>query len=210
MKTPSSAHILAFIALFASLSGTSYAAGKLIVTGRDIRDNTVSGLDVQNGSISESDLSAPVREKLNDDCSGEAGSCGNGNGSPSAGQPFGEIPSGTTVTGVWGGRMMPSTTAYVQWTVSLPGIAPVELTNETVNAAPSELTRDEGGENCTGSSRNPTAPRGQVCLYIEYVDGQTTEVRGYGHTKYGFVVDALISPRKGPAGVYGTWAYTAA
>lgn len=201
MNKPSSAHILAFIALFTSLSGTSYAAGKLLITGNDIRNNTVSGLDVQNGTITEGDLSRPVREKLNEDCEG---GCSNGQSGT-----FGEIPSGTTVTGVWGGRMMPSTTAYVQWTVSLPGIAPVELTNEDVNAAPSELTRDEGGEQCTGSSHNPTAPRGQVCLYIEYVDGQATEVRGYGHTKYGFVVDALISPRKGPAGVYGTWAYTA-
>lgn len=195
MKKPTSAHALAFLALFISLSGTSYAAGKLIVTGREIQNNTVSGLDVQNGSIAESDLSGPVREKLND--KGESSTS------------FGEIPSGTTVTGVWGGRMMPSAAAYVQWTVSLPGIAPVELTDYDVNAAPSDLTRDDGGQECTGDSRNPTAPPGKVCLYIEYVDGHATELRGYGHTKYGFVVDALISPRKGPAGIYGTWAYTA-
>lgn len=199
----SSAHILASIALFASFGGSSFAAGKYLVTGRDIQNSTVTGADLRDGSVQESDLSPLVQDKLDGTlCEAGSDACDGDTG------PAGTIPSGETVRGVFGGRMMPSQNAYVQWSVSLPGIAPDALTDDMVNAAPSALARD-ADEECTGSAKNPTAPKGKVCLYLVYADGYATELRGYGHTKYGFVVDALIGPRNGPAGVYGTWAYTA-
>ena len=47
------ANVVATLALFLALGGTSYA---LTVTGRDVRDNSLTGRDVRTGSLRSSDI----------------------------------------------------------------------------------------------------------------------------------------------------------
>ena len=57
-----SANVVAGLALFISLGGTSYAA--IAITGANIRDNTVSGRDVKKGSLGVTEFAASARAKL--------------------------------------------------------------------------------------------------------------------------------------------------
>ena len=48
------ANVLACLALFVALGGTSYAA--LVVTGKNVKDNSLTGRDIKNGSVTAADL----------------------------------------------------------------------------------------------------------------------------------------------------------
>jgi len=50
------ANVIATIALFIALGGTSMAAKKLIITGKNIKNNTVKSVDVKNYSLRAKDL----------------------------------------------------------------------------------------------------------------------------------------------------------
>ena len=54
------------------------------------------------------------------------------------------------------------------FSVELPGVAPVPLTDANVNFAPPELVgvTPDTDATCTGTVDNPTAPAGKVCIYI--------------------------------------------
>ena len=54
LRAPRHATVVAYLALFVALGGTSVAAASL--TGRDVRDNTLSSRDVRNNSLSSRDL----------------------------------------------------------------------------------------------------------------------------------------------------------
>lgn len=47
-------NVMASIALFVALGGSSYAAVK--ISGKDVRDNSLTGKDIRNGSLSGKDL----------------------------------------------------------------------------------------------------------------------------------------------------------
>lgn len=51
---PSPSFVVAVLALVLAAGGTGYAAGK--VTSADIKDNTITGRDVKNGSLERRDL----------------------------------------------------------------------------------------------------------------------------------------------------------
>jgi uncharacterized protein YjbI with pentapeptide repeats len=53
-KRPSAASILALIALFAALGGTSYAAAT--ISGKQVKNGTLTGVDVKNKSLSGADV----------------------------------------------------------------------------------------------------------------------------------------------------------
>ena len=48
------ANVIATIALFAALGGTSYAA--LTVTGKNVKNNSLSGRDIKNSSLTSTDV----------------------------------------------------------------------------------------------------------------------------------------------------------
>ena len=56
------ANVMATIAILASLGGTAYAA--VTVTGRNVRDSTLTSADVKNLSLQTADLSARDRASL--------------------------------------------------------------------------------------------------------------------------------------------------
>ena len=140
------------------------------------------------------------------------------------------IPSGITVIGAFGvgsgvtvtntfTANPPSTdtltTAYandVQQVVQLPGAAPTELGNGSVNFAPNASAAD-GDATCSGSAVAPSAPAGKVCLYLTSAPGSDTVVDGeaipgLAGSRLGFVVHA-VSATTSVTGLFGTWAYTA-
>ena len=137
------------------------------------------------------------------------------------------IPSGTTVTGAWGGRFIapnkPTTNSYLL-TTSFPVPAPVALDDAHVNTAPytpNPVVSLDGDPSCTGTADDPTAPAGKVGIYIS--DTSNATVEGFsladpgGGTseaadRYGFIVRVLDGGGTGDTAstsAYGTWAYTA-
>ena len=60
---PRPSTVLASVAVFAALGGTATAAGTLI-TGKDVKDSSLSGKDVRNGSLGTADLSKQARKSL--------------------------------------------------------------------------------------------------------------------------------------------------
>ena len=146
------------------------------------------------------------------------------------------IPSGTTVTGAFGiGSNVTATvtttvvdpedltpltpptatsttamTSDVRQVVQLPGTAPADLSNGTVNFAGGGADADPS---CSGTATAPTAPAGKVCLYLSSAAGTGTAVDGQAipglaGSRSGFVVHAT-NATLGETGAFGTWAYTA-
>jgi hypothetical protein len=125
------------------------------------------------------------------------------------------IPSGLTVTGVFGisSTVGGGLTNDLREVVQLPGLAPADLSDETVNFGPGV---GEGDPSCTGSANAPTAPAGKVCLYLTSIQGGTAPtVDGQAiplllGSRGGFVVHAAGDPiSSSSAGAFGAWAYTA-
>jgi hypothetical protein len=147
------------------------------------------------------------------------------------------IPSGVTVTGAFGigsnvtvavtTTIVPpptpdpgtptnatSTTAMtsdIRQVVQLPGPAPADLSDATVNFANAGAA--DADPACSGTAAAPTAPAGKVCLYLSsaagagtIVDGQA--IPGLAGSRSGFVVHAA-NTTLGEVGAFGTWAYTA-
>ena len=56
------AAVTSTLALVIALGGTSYAA--LVITGKDIKDNTVTSADIKNGNIKLKDLAASTQDGL--------------------------------------------------------------------------------------------------------------------------------------------------
>jgi hypothetical protein len=128
------------------------------------------------------------------------------------------IPSGLTVTGAFGissnlgdVTVGADPTDNISQVVQLPGLAPADLSDETVNFGAGVGPADTD-PSCTGNANAPTAPPGKVCLYLTATEGATTTVDGEAiplllGSRAGFVVRAQnIST---DAGAFGTWAYTA-
>ena len=92
------------------------------------------------------------------------------------------IPSGTTVTGAFGFAENVTGLAGtpgidLQQVVQLPGLAPSDLTDATVNFANAAGVTDADAT-CTGTTLAPTAPAGKVCLYLSATQALGTAVDG--------------------------------
>jgi len=123
------------------------------------------------------------------------------------------IPSGITVTGAFGisSNVTGGTTNDLREVVQLPGLAPTDLIDETVNFANATGAIDVD-LSCTGTPNAPTAPAGKVCLYLSATQGLDTTVEGTAipqlvGSRSGFVVHA--ASLTSATGAFGTWAYTA-
>ena len=148
------------------------------------------------------------------------------------------IPSGVTVTGAFGigsnvtvavtTTIVPpsapdpmttptnatSTTAMtsdIRQVVQLPGPAPADLSDATVNFANAGAA--DADPACSGTATAPTAPAGKVCLYLTSAAGAGTTldgqaIPGLAGSRSGFVVHAA-NTTLGEVGAFGTWAYTA-
>ena len=134
----------------------------------------------------------------------------NGTNGTNGKSPWDTIPVGQTVTGsiVYDTHQDGATSDAVG--VDLPGVAPVALDDTTVNVAtPGALDEDAA---CTGTFDEPTAPAGQICIYIVSnvgVDLATVAgVAGLLPTR-SFMVTFDADGLDPDEVVYATWAYTA-
>jgi hypothetical protein len=123
------------------------------------------------------------------------------------------IPSGVTVTGAFGmsSNVAGGMTHDIREVVQLPGPAPSDLSDETVNFAVGDGAVDPDAT-CSGTPVAPTAPAGKVCLYVTFPVGAGTTFDGQAipllaGSRTGFVVHAASLTTE--TGVFGTWAYTA-
>jgi hypothetical protein len=186
------------------INGNRLKAGT--VSSTQLKNNDVRGIDVRAGAITETDLAPAVKTKLA--VTGPAGAAGaTGARGFSA---WDTIPSGVTVTGElrWDEdktiNLLDQRNLYVQ----LPAVAPIALTDATVNFAPG-ATHDIDAS-CAGTATAPTAPAGKVCIYRASGSFYVTSAIGHPGTlaNRGFFVSIITDVEIDPSFV-ATWAYTA-
>ena len=94
--------------------------------------------------------------------------------------------------------------------MTFPVPAPASLSSSQVNFAADEtsVTLDDNAA-CTGTVSEPTAPTGEVCLYVQALGPGVGSIAGYGELgPHGFFVYA-VEKSVGNNAARGTWAYKA-
>ncbi len=153
------ANVIATIALFAALGGTSYAALRLpknSVGSKQIRKNAVTSAKVKAGSLLTSDFKASQRRGLR----GPAGAAGKQGGQGVPGPVTGNLPSGATVRGVYNLDFVATTLDQIQggsisFGLRLPRKPTVSFV--AVDGLPTS--------NCPGTPTTPEAAPGVLCIY---------------------------------------------
>jgi hypothetical protein len=88
--------------------------------------------------------------------------------------------------------------------VTFPLLAPVALGGSNVEVAPTA--------SCTGSTANPTAAAGFVCIYPDVIigaSGISGDTGVNGDKKLGFELDWVATSANQQSSVRAEWAYTA-
>jgi hypothetical protein len=231
-------NVVAYLALFVALGGTSYAAVTLkknSVKTQHVKDGTLKRSDFARGVLPAGPTGASTPRDGQagtpgrDGAAGPAGSQGDrgpqGERGPQGDRgPAGvslledEVPSGATITGAFGGvRVGAIDNPSRLWaeTVSLPVPAANDLTNDKLGFAPSYEQTGTKRDWCTGSADNPTAPPGRVCVYPIQSDRvfnvnplQMTNSHEGGGLRRGFTI-WMQNTTSGSFTLTGTWAYTA-
>lgn len=233
-RRPSPAMVVSILALIVALSGTSFASetvgqisalinGKRIkkgsIPGRALKKNTLTGVQINESKLGKVPKAANADNAANAASAANAANAANaaalGGVGAGAFQTFGDraIPSGTTVTGPLGIAVSAggASSMDIKEAISLGGIAPVALTDATVNFASAAGVTDADPA-CTGSASNPTAPAGKVCLYFGLGQGLGSTFEGLAipgtDGRRGFMVH-INNPSVSGGGIFGSWAYTA-
>lgn len=211
-------------------TGTAIAAKQLVTSSQ-----------IKNGTIKLKDLSSAARKALlgsvgptgpkgadgKNGAKGVTGATGATGPTGPAGTSFfdgGSIPSGKTITGVWGGRYPaplianPQENSYLL-PVGFPLPAPVALTDANVQfGASTAAPVGDADLACTGSAAGPTAPSGKVCIYVDESTRSNSTLTGFklvaagGATaadRFGFEIRIVNITQPGMMRAEGTWAYTA-
>ena len=210
----SPAVVLAMVALFVALTGTAVATTSALITGKQIKNSSITGADVKNKSLTPKDFRGSVRGLRGlRGFAGPAGPKGDkgdkGDTGVAGRSALAPLQSGETVYGTVGAQVWaPAASIETAANAQLPLPAPVALTDATVTV--------DGGEDtttCTGTTANPTAPPGNVCIY-PYSQSNAETVRGWiwgggdGSVKWGFQL-SWVSGAADDTSVFATWAYTA-
>ena len=173
MRRPSSAHVVAFVALFAALGGGAVAAKKL--GSEDIANNAVRSKHLKNGQVQTTDLSRAVRLKLDKKGGGLRGPKGDRGSRGPRGRRGYTGPTGPAGT-------FPSTLPAGQ---TLRGVYAVDDQGEDAIAfafalpsAPAPHWLAAGATpttECPGSAAAPTAAPGHLCVYEGSASGLLLE-----------------------------------
>jgi hypothetical protein len=220
--------VVACLALTVALGGTSYAAitlprnsvgtkqlKKNAVTAVKVKANAITSPKVKNNALTGADVNEATLGTVPSATS--ATNALNLEGSPASGYfKYGTtIPSGRTVTGVWGIVDESAAAGELHFTYqSFPLGAPVGLGDANVNFKAGTPGALDGDATCTGTSAAPTAPAGTVCLYQGgLTNSLVTSLAGFQYdtaadSKYGFGV-RVVTSGAGTVVARGAWAYTA-
>ncbi len=224
------ANVVATLALVFAMSGGAYAASRYLITStKQISPKVLKSLRGANGSngiagpagaVGAAGAVGPQGPAGTVGAKGETGAAG-APGAPGAagkkgepGSPWtagGTLPVGATETGGVSYHGPGEQTLFLPMSFSIPLAA--ELNEEHVEI----VTAGSTGTNCTGTSQNPTAPSGFLCVYLAEEPepnniGTTAILRsgqpgGPGASKAGAVL--VIRPlQTEPPPIYGTWAVT--
>jgi hypothetical protein len=181
------------------------------VTGAKVRDDSLTGSDVSEATLGTVPSATSATNATN------ASNSTNLSGTPGSGYlKYGTtIPSGKTVTGVFGIVDNAAAGGELKFDyASFPLPAPVGLPDANVNFKAGTPTATDGDAACTGTSANPTAPPGKVCLYQSGLsNANVASLAGFQYdvaadSRQGFGVRA-ISTAAGLVVARGAWAYTA-
>jgi hypothetical protein len=218
MRRPSSAHLIALVALFAALSGGAYAAAT--IGSKDIKRNAVRSNHLKPGAVGASDLSRAVRLQLAKKGAGgmpgprglrgargprgRRGATGPAGPTGPAGAFTDALPAGKTLRG----------------TYALAGDDPAGSITFALalDAAPTAHWLSAGAAattECPGSASAPSATAGHLCLY----EGDSTgsvDTRslfdpasgGAGASRFGAGL-RLSASGSNTISSQGTWAVTA-
>jgi hypothetical protein len=92
-------HVIATLALFFALGGSAVAGAKLVITGAEVKDQSLTSADIKPGSLGLNSLSKHVRNQLDD--AAAARITPGPKGDPGAAGPQGAVgPQGTPGQGV--------------------------------------------------------------------------------------------------------------
>lgn len=126
-----------------------------------------------------------------------------------------EVPSGNVLFGQveYEGNTDDITNHAQLIQVPLNAVIPTELTATTVNFAPG-ATSGDADTTCTGSVSSPSAPAGQICVYLDSAVGvsaftaQQIEIPAFGPDQRSFAI-RLLPNSFGAFEFAAVWAYTA-
>ncbi|WP_134738517.1 hypothetical protein [Nocardioides sp. 503] len=198
--TPRSVPVLVIAAVCLLLASTGGAVAGSLITGKQIKDNTITSRDIKNRTLTGKDLSKKTVASLK----GSQGAPGR--------NAWDAIPAGKTVTGYFYDTGMSGATANFQVeNISFPGKAPSAPSSygfgaDSIAESPEDAT-------CTGSFDSPTAPAGQVCVYLDGLDGFTDAgVYSWDNPSAGrstFYLSFTEEAADTSSYYYGVWAYRA-
>lgn len=213
-RKPSPALVVAVIALVLAMGGIGYAAVKIpkssvgtkqlrnnAVTSAKLKNNAVTSAKVKNGTLTKADFKGQAV--------GSTGPTGPAGATGPTGSFGGKVPSGVTLTGVYGIRYTASAGSEQQLApISFPTPFATALTPHFIPVAgPPQVSV------CPGNYVVPTAAPGQLCVYEAGATnhgGVTVQSADFGVS--GITYGALVNTNSVAAGIggtNGTWAATA-
>ncbi len=190
------ASLIAILALIFAMAGGAWAAKKVLITSTSqISKSVLKQLKGKRGPQGQAGPQGPK---------GDPGAAGQ-NGAPGAeGSPWtagGTLPSGKTETGAWAVGGGAEELAPISFNIPLASAPTIEFHKEGYTGT--------AGANCPGSSLNPTAKPGFVCVYTDAEVATEYKVEvGFPHVyKSGAVM--YFKDAAAPVGfALGTWAVT--
>jgi hypothetical protein len=207
------ANVMSTIAVVVAVGGgTAFAATKLI-TGKEIKNSSITGVDIKDGTLGAAELSPAAKSILKGSAGpqgpqglqGPAGAAGVIGTTGPKGDPgrsaLSTLLPGEKLTG--GFNVDAHATAggqdFRQWAAFPISTATTPLVTAAVDDAA-----------CTGTAAAPTAPAGKVCVYTYVANNATLQVfpSPQAAGTRGFVV-GVASLAAGDTFAIGSWAYTA-
>ena len=217
LRRPGGATLIACVALFVALGGTGYAAFSLpknSVGSKQLKNNAVTTGKLKNGAVTAGKINASgltVPTALHANSANSATNATNAITATNAATAAtvtgqGTLASGKTEIGIVGGVFQngPTVSSPLAVTVTFPVLAPVALTGSSIEVAPTA--------SCTGSTANPTAAAGFVCIYPDIMiaaSGISGDTGVNGDKKLGFELDWVATSANQESSVRAEWAYTA-
>ncbi len=204
---PSPALVVAVIACVLAMGGIGYAAVKLpkgSVGTKQLKNNAVTSAKVKNGSLTKADFKGSAVGSA-----GPTGPTGPAGSTGPTGSFGGRVPSGVTLTGVYGIR-------YTASAGSQPQLAPISFPTPFATALTPHFIPVAGPPQvsvCPGNYVVPTAAPGQLCVYEAGASNHGAAIVesadvGVSGITYGALV-FTDSVAAGSGGTNGTWAATA-
>ena len=159
------ANVGVVIAIFFALGGPSFAANAVshaarLITGKQIKDNSITTKDVKNGSLLSKDFRAGQLPAGPQGSQGPQGPRGEQGIQGDAGPFPGVLPRGKTIRGVYGvatkGDVVPFAKGAYSFGFKLASAPQVHFIPNTGNPDPAD---------CPGSDGAPEAAAGHLCVY---------------------------------------------